>query len=34
MPNLSQNGYIVLKNSIDTNLGNNCLDTNEIPKIY
>jgi hypothetical protein len=30
MPNLSQNGYIVLENSIDTNLGNNCLDTNKI----
>lgn len=30
MPSLSQNGYIVLKNSIDTNLGNNCLDTNKV----
>ena len=30
MPSLSQNGYIVLKNSIDTNLGNNCLDSNKL----
>jgi hypothetical protein len=30
MSNLSQNGYILLKNSIDTNLGNNCLDTNKL----
>jgi|UniRef100_A0A6C0ILM9 hypothetical protein len=30
MSNLSQNGYILLKNSIDTNLGNNCLESNKI----
>lgn len=30
MSNLSQIGYIVLKNSIDTNLEINCLDTNKV----